>query len=337
MRIKLQEKTPKNTPLTFCVQPEESKMRLDKFLTQKSELSRSQIAKMIKEEKITLNGAFVSKSGITLQIHDQITLFLPTKQEKSKPNNLTIPILYEDEDLLILNKPINLIVHETHQYDPQYTLQDWLQEQNLPLSNLGDSCRQGIVHRLDKTTSGAMVIAKNNHTHKILSAQLKTKEMGRYYLCIIDSPLKQDILINSPLIRHPKNRLKYITTTPNTPFSKKAKTAFFKIIDNGRIELIGAKLFSGRTHQIRAHLSKVQRHILGDHFYGYKGNYDSRILLHSHLLYFTHPTTQQHLEIYAPLWQDMLVFLHQNFYPTQNYEDFKNFIIPLDKLYQSRF
>lgn len=334
----MQEKTPENAPLTFCVQPAESKMRLDRFLSQKSGLPRSQIAKMIEEGQITLNGTFVSKNGITLQSHDAIALILPTKQEKSKPSNLNIPILYEDEDLLILNKPIDLIVHQTHQDDPQYTLQDWLQEQNFPLSNLGDSCRQGIVHRLDKTTSGAIVIAKNNRAHEILSNQLKTKEMGRYYLCVIDSPLKEDIVIDSPLIRHPKNRLKYITTAPNTPLSKEAKTAFFKIINNGRIELIGAKLFSGRTHQIRAHLSKIGRHILGDSFYGYRGSYDSRILLHSHLLYLTHPATKQHLEIYAPLWEDMLNFLHQNFYSTQNYEDFaKNFTIPLDALYHARF
>ena len=144
--------------------------------------------------------------------------------------------------------------------------------------------------------------------------------------------------IAPPTRRHPRNRLKYIPTTKNTPLSKEAKTAFYKIINNNKIELIGAKLFSGRTHQIRAHLSKIQRHILGDAFYGYKGNYTTRILLHSHLLYLTHPTTKQRLEIYAPFWEDMLLFLHQEFYPTQNLEYFKkNFKIPLDQLYHSSF
>ncbi|MCI2236078.1 MULTISPECIES: RluA family pseudouridine synthase [unclassified Helicobacter] len=328
----------KHDSLTFYVQQEESKMRLDKFLAQKLGLSRNQISKIIQEKQITLNGIFIQKNGTSLNYNDQITLTLTNKQAKIKPSNLNIPILYEDEDLLILNKPINLIVHQTHQEDSQYTLQDWLQENNFPLSNLGDSCRQGIIHRLDKTTSGAIVIAKNNHAHEILSQQLKSREMGRYYLCVIDSPLKQNILIDTPLIRHPRNRLKYIPTTKNTPLSKEAKTAFYKIINNNKIELIGAKLFSGRTHQIRAHLSKIQRHILGDAFYGYKGNYTTRILLHSHLLYLTHPTTKQRLEIYAPFWEDMLLFLHQEFYPTQNLEYFKkNFKIPLDQLYHSSF
>ena len=120
--------------------------------------------------------------------------------------------------------------------------------------------------------------------------------------------------------------------------SKDAKTAFFKIIDNGKTELIGAKLFSGRTHQIRAHLSKINRHILGDFFYNYKGNYTQRILLHSSLLYLKHPTTQKHLKIYAPLFEDMLLFLHQNFYASQDFESFaKNFILPLQDIYLSKF
>lgn len=334
----MQEKQRENHSLTFYVQQEESKMRLDKFLTQKLGLSRNQISKIIQEKQITLNGVFIQKNGTSLNFNDQIILTLPNKQEKLKPNHLNIPILYEDEDLLILNKPINLIVHQTHQDDSQYTLQDWLQENNFSLSNLGDSYRQGIIHRLDKTTSGAIVIAKNNYAHEILSQQLKSKEMGRYYVCVIDSPLKQNILIDAPLIRHPKNRLKYIPTTKDTPLSKEAKTAFFKIINNDKIELIGAKLFSGRTHQIRAHLSKIQRHILGDAFYGYKGNYTARILLHSHLVYLTHPTTKQRLEIYAPLWEDMLLFLHQEFYSSQSYENFaKNFKIPLEQLYWLNF
>ncbi|STQ87721.1 RluA family pseudouridine synthase [Helicobacter pullorum] len=324
--------------LNFLVTSQESGMRLDIFLATKLNLSRNKINKMLHNKQITLNQTQASKNGIILKEQDQIHIF-PSLLETAKPTpKIHIPILYEDEDLLVLNKPINLVVHKTNQEDTQYTLHEWLKEQNFKLSNLGDSYREGIIHRLDKTTSGAIVIAKNNHSHQILSQQLKTKEMGRYYLCVINQPLKQDIIIDSPLIRHPKNRLKYITTSKQTPDSKDAKTAFFKIIDNGKTELIGAKLFSGRTHQIRAHLSKINRHILGDFFYNYKGNYTQRILLHSSLLYLKHPTTQKPLKIYAPLFEDMLLFLHQNFYASQDFESFtKNFILPLQDIYLSKF
>ncbi|CAM2930198.1 RluA family pseudouridine synthase [Helicobacter burdigaliensis] len=320
---------------SFSPKKEDIGLRLDQFLVTSLHLSRSQIHTLLKEELVLLNNQKVKKNGTLLKEKDIITL-LKVKEKEKEQKELDIPILYEDEDLLILNKPIDLITHKANEKDLQFTLIDYLKEHSIPLSNLGDSSREGIVHRLDKTTSGAMIIAKNNQTHALLSTQIKERQIQRYYLCVIDSPLKNNIIVQSPLMRHPKNRLKYITTNPQDTRGKEAKSAFFKIQSNTNLELIGAKLFSGRTHQIRAHLASLNRHILGDYFYGYKGEYSKRILLHSHFLSFIHPKSKKLIEIYAPLYKDMLSYIRENFYK-DNYEITAEFKIPLHKLFSTSF
>ncbi|WP_238699121.1 RluA family pseudouridine synthase [Helicobacter sp. MIT 05-5294] len=345
-------------------------IRADVFIAQKLQISRSKAEKLFAKGQVLLNGAIPTKQGIPLKAQDEIALLNPPqtlntslnsdsaplgfsnpKQSyHTKPEGFKIPILYQDEDLLILNKPAGLVVHRTNEQDEQFTLVQWLQNQNFPLSNLGDSYRAGIVHRLDRGTSGAIVIAKNNFAHENLKQQLQTRQMGRYYLCVIDQALKESLIINSPLVRHSKNRLKYITTNSQNPNAKPAKTAFFKIATTRNIqsncELIGAKLFSGRTHQIRVHLSSINRHILGDSFYGYQDckcknlltqNLQDRILLHSHLLYLQHPKSGEILHIYAPIFQEMQDFLNLNFDLKSFCDSLGNLIFPLDKLYQSAF
>ncbi|MDE7175588.1 MAG: RluA family pseudouridine synthase [Helicobacter sp.] len=324
-------------------------MRADIFLAKTLQISRSQVEKLCANKQILLNGSPLTKLGILLKAQDIFTF-----QERVKPlcdstNSQTfeIPILYQDEELLILNKPAGLIVHRANVQDEQYTLVDWLKQKKFSLSNLGDSYRAGIVHRLDKGTSGAIVIAKTNFAHEHLKSQLQSRQMGRYYLCVIDKALKESQMVDSPLIRHSKNRLKYTTTNKNNPNAKSAKTAFFKISsaqnEKLRYELIGAKLFSGRTHQIRAHLSSLNRHILGDYFYGYtkdshfNGFLEDRILLHSHLLYLNHPKNGETLHFYAPLFEDMQDFLKTHF-SLENYQDSSNnLLFPLESLYHSAF
>lgn len=320
----------------------DTQIRADSYLANALNLSRAKVQKLIQQKEFLHNGITLEKSALLVKKGDTI-LFknstLPAKQTKSK-DNLEIQILYEDEDLLILNKPESLIVHQTNEQDTQFTLVQWLQEKNYSLSNLGDSYREGIVHRLDKGTSGAIVIAKNNFAHTHLSAQLQMRTMGRYYVCVIDKNLKTPQIIEHALMRHPKNRLKYIATKQANPDAKSAKTAFFNIANTLHLAqshtLIGAKLFSGRTHQIRAHLSAINCHILGDTFYGYKGDFTHRILLHAHLLYLTHPRSQKMLTIYAPFLGNMQDFLHANFNLTP-YIHKKQITIPLDTLYKNTF
>lgn len=325
----------------FEITEENIGIRADIFISQICGISRAKAQSYIKNAQVLLNNAPLQKHGITLKLHDTITLIPQEAPQQKQKKEFTIPILYEDEEILILNKPADLIVHRSDAKDTQYTLVDWLKDSNFSLSNLGDSYREGIVHRLDKGTSGAIVIAKNNTAHAHLSAQIKTRAMGRYYVCAIDKPIKEPQIIESPIMRHPKMRLKYITASNHSTNAKPAKTAFFTIADSTNstpIALIGAKLFSGRTHQIRVHLNSINRHILGDTFYGYKGNYTNRILLHAHFIHLIHPLSKQKLEIYAPFSLEMQEFL-ETYFPLQAYKNPQpqSLTIPLASLYAEIF
>jgi len=224
-----------------------------------------------------------------------------------------VPILYEDDDLLVVNKPPFLTVHGAPSVK-EATLVDWLQFKGINLSTISGEERHGIVHRIDKETSGALVIAKNNEAHVSLSSQLEDKSMGRYYLALIDLPLKDDIVVELPIGRSVNNRLKMDVAKRD---GRMAKSAFAKLLTSrdGKKELIAAKLFTGRTHQIRVHLQALSRHILGDSLYGFKSQNGTipRVMLHAYIVYLKHPKTGQLLQIHAPLWDDFDAYLTHHF------------------------
>lgn len=289
--------------------------RLDIFLAKNLNQSRSQIALMIEKNCVWVNDKIQNKNSFKLKVGDKLVLNLPLVEE-AKPKfdiDFDIEILYEDEDLLVLNKPSNLVVHGAKSVKSA-TLVDWLIEKQYTLSTLGGEVRAGLVHRLDKETSGAILIAKNNFTHQKLSEQLSDKTMGRIYLALIDLPLKEDkIIIDKALIRSSANAIKKIVTNSHTKGSKEAKSAFVNLAKSEELSLIGAKLFTGRTHQIRAHLASINRHILGDELYGYRGKYECRIMLHAYFLYFVHPRNGEKIFVQAPLMNDFKQILEKNF------------------------
>ena len=269
--------------------------RLDKFLSKKLNVSRNQIEQLIKKGYVKVNEKVVAKSGYKLKENEKIEILPPKIEEKeTKEANFDIPILYEDEDLLVINKPPGVVVHPAPSYK-EATLVDWLKQKGYSLSTIAGEERFGIVHRIDKETSGALVIAKNNKTHEFLSNQLKDKSMGRYYLMLLNEPLKEAKCVDAPIGRNPKNRIKMAVVNNG----KEAKTLFVPIFEN----LIAAKLFTGRTHQIRVHLTKLSRYILGDKTYGKKNQNVNRVMLHAREIYFTHPNGQK-LSIIAPLFDD---------------------------------
>ena len=295
--------------------------RLDKFLASKIDASRNQIEQLIKKEYVKVDGKIVNKTGLKLKENQNIEVHFPQSelnsikdiefvQESLKDKN--VQIIYEDADILVINKPYNLTVHDAPSVKDA-TLVDWLKLNNISLSTLSGEERHGIVHRLDKGTSGVMVVAKTNEAHVELSKQLEDKSMGRYYLAIIDTPLKDNLIINKSIARSQNNRLK-MSIDEN---GRIAKSAFLKIAlsDKESFELIGAKLFTGRTHQIRVHLSSINRHILGDNLYGFKGelNKINRFYLHAYYLYLTHPITNERMSFKANLPDDMNNFLNNNF------------------------
>ncbi len=276
--------------------------RLDQELALYLKISRNQVLSLIKGGNVSVNDKVVTKAGFNLNLDDKISFILPrtTQIQSEFKAEFDVEILYEDSDILVINKPIGVTVHPAPSVK-EATLVEWLKQKNYTLSTIGGVERAGIVHRLDKGTSGVMVVAKNNESHASLSSQLSSKDMGRIYLALCDLPLKENCIIDRPIGRHPQNRLK------NTIVSgaKSAKSAFANILttQNKRVNLIAAKLFTGRTHQIRVHLASINRHILGDDLYGFKSNSDriNRIFLHAYILRLIHPRSNQIMEFKAPL------------------------------------
>ena len=293
-------------------------IRLDKFLSQQLQQSRNQIEQLIKKGFVCIDEKLVKKTSTKLQLDQVITVTIP--EIKSTENIIQyckwyddIKIIYEDKYILVLNKPSGVIVHNAPSVK-EPTLVDWLKKHNITLSTISGEERHGIVHRLDKGTSGLMVIAKTNEAHINLSKQLENKSMGRYYIAVIDIPLKKDIIVEAPIYRNRKNRLK-MGIVEN---GKYAKSAFKKLIisdTKNRYEIISAKLFTGRTHQIRVHLESLNRHIIGDTLYGFKGKDDNiqRVYLHAYCLYLTHPVENNYMQFVASLPQDMCGLIEKNF------------------------
>lgn len=286
--------------------------RLDRRLAAELSQSRNQIEKLIREGLVTVEGSTVYKPSFKVSQGDSVKYRYRQATAKEKVAvDFDIEILYEDEDILVVNKPSGLVVHPAPSVRGA-TLVDWLIDRGISLSTISGEERHGIVHRIDKETTGALVVAKNNHAHQVLSEQLQDKSMGRYYLALIDMPLKENRSVEAPIFRNPHNRLKMAIVESG----REAKTDFVRISegDNGTA-LIAAKLYTGRTHQIRVHLESLGRHILGDEMYGYQNKKGkiSRVYLHAYLLYLVHPSSKKRLEIIAPLHTDMAMYIAKHF------------------------
>ena len=287
--------------------------RLDMFLSEQLDETRNQIDHLIKKGFVTVENKKKAKSGLKLHVGQKVSVKLPKVLKKEALDvDFEVEIVYEDEYFMVLNKPSGVIVHGAPSVN-EATLVDWLKKKNISLSTISGEERHGIVHRLDKGTSGLMVIAKTNEAHVKLSSQLEDKTMGRYYLAFTDLALKDDTVVIQPIGRNPNNRLKMGIV----PTGKSAKTSFAKLelSKNEQYELIAAKLYTGRTHQIRVHLESLQRHILGDSLYGFKGNLDKikRVYLHAYCLYLKHPITGEDMSFKTMLPEDMSNFYKENF------------------------
>lgn len=290
----------------------EDSVRLDLFLSTKLSQTRNQIAQLIDQQAVSVDGKTTSKAGLKLKPGQEVRILFPEpKSTPAQEIDFDVDILYEDDDVLVINKPSSLTVHPAPSVK-EPTLVDWLKHRGVSLSTLSGEERHGIVHRLDRGTSGAMVVAKNNEAHEALSLQLQDKSMGRYYLAVITPPLKDTITtVDRPIGRSSHNRLKMAIVETG----KTAKTSFCKLLPShdGTCELIACKLYTGRTHQIRVHLESLSRHILGDHLYGTRNDKLERILLHAYNLYFAHPRTGETLAFTAPLDPVMGEYLTKHF------------------------
>ncbi len=288
--------------------------RLDKILSIQVGHTRSQVANLIKQKCVYVDNKLVSRPGVKLKVGQTIKVEFPeAKVNKALEVDFDVEILYEDDDLLVINKPSGVTVHPAPSVK-EATLVDWLKHKGIRLSTISGEERHGIVHRLDKGTSGTMVIAKNNDAHEFLSQQLQDKSMGRYYLAVVNPPLKDDITtIDKAIKRSNHNRLKMACLDSG----KNAKTMFKSLAfsNDEKNQLIACKLFTGRTHQIRVHLEDINRHIIGDHIYAQtpKQEKSERILLHAYIIYFIHPTSKEKLFFKADFDDTMKTYIDKKF------------------------
>ena len=281
----------------FIVSNEYSNQRLDKFLSiQFSTLSRTHIAKIIEEGNCLVNSK-VAKAGLKLKNGDEVEINIPeVKPLEIKKEDIPLDVVYEDEDILIINKPQGMVVHPANG-NYEHTLVNAVLNYSDDLSGINGVARPGIVHRIDKDTSGLICIAKNDKAHLSLSEQLKDHSMSRTYIALVRGVIPENSgEINMPIGRDPRNRQKMAVTRAN---SKEAVT-YFKVLQRfSNNTLVECKLKTGRTHQIRVHLSYIGYPVEGDPLYAgkkYDILYKNGQLLVATSLKLVHPSSKEEME-----------------------------------------
>lgn len=288
--------------------------RIDKYLSEQLEdMTRSHIQKLIKENMVRVNGIAV-KSNFKLSASDQIEVEIPELKEPDiLPENIPLDILYEDQDILVVNKPKGMVVHPAPGHYTGTLVNAIMYHCKDNLSGINGVLRPGIVHRIDMDTTGSLVICKNDRAHQALAEQLKEHSITRKYHAIVHGRLKEDEgTIDKPIGRHPIDRKKMSVHCTN---GREAITHYRVLKRFQQFTYIECQLETGRTHQIRVHMSSIGHPILGDQIYGpakcpYKLQGQT---LHAKVLGITHPTTGEYMEFDAPLpdyFQALLEKMH---------------------------
>jgi len=293
--------------LEFYIDSEAEGKRLDSFLAEKIEgCSRTYMQKLIEEECCKVNGKS-AKSNLKLRSGDKVEVSIPAPVPlEVEPEKIELHIVYEDKDIVVINKPQGMVVHPAHG-NYSGTVVNALLEHCGSLSDyngltgINGVMRPGIVHRIDKDTSGIIVVAKTNEAHLSLSEQLKEHSITRKYTALLEGRLKEDSGSVETLIgRSPKDRKKMAVVSNN---GKRAVTHYRVLESFDDFTLVEAVLETGRTHQIRVHMSYLGHPVVGDAVYGYKKQrFDTKgQLLHARVLGFIHPASREYVEFEAPL------------------------------------
>jgi len=293
------------------VPAEAAGQRLDAFAADRARLTRTRAAKLIEAGFVTVDGRPAGKAGRKLREGEEVRWRVPrARPMELTPEPLPLTILYEDEDLAAVLKPRGMVVHPAAGNE-RGTLVHALLYHLHDLSGIGGVARPGIVHRLDKDTSGLLLVAKRDAAHQALSAQLKAREMCKLYAALAQGGFSRDAeRIQAPIARDPRDRKRMAVVAGGRPAITEYRVA-------GRVgehSLLCAHLVTGRTHQIRVHLRGAGHPILGDPLYGGKRAAEaSRLMLHAYKLAFTQPTTGRRVVVTAPWPEDFL----QNLYNFQ--------------------
>lgn len=288
--------------LTFTIKQEESSVRIDRYLAEQCpEFSRSYLQKLLKEQKVTADGRPV-KANYKIQSGAEIQVEIPDMEVPDiRPEDIPLDILYEDEHLLVVNKPKGMVVHPAAGHTEGTLVNAVMAHCGDNLSGINGVLRPGIVHRIDKDTTGALVICKEDAVHRDLAEQLKEHSIKRRYRAIVQGNLKEDEgTIEGPIGRHPTDRKKMAINYKN---GKDAVT-HYKVLERfGQYTYIECRLETGRTHQIRVHMTSIGHPLLGDTVYGSSKNpfHLQGQTLHAMILGFRHPVTGEYIEFEAPL------------------------------------
>ncbi len=288
--------------IKITVEDIEEPTRIDLYLSRElNDISRSYVQKLIKKGNVKVNNSVIDSKKLKIDEEDEIEIIIPEPEKlKLKPQNIPIEILYEDEDVLVVNKPQGMVVHPAPGHYSG-TLVNALLYHCKNLSSINGIIRPGIVHRIDKDTSGVLMIAKNNKSHNFLADQLRDHTVKRIYMALVHGNIKEESgTVDAPIGRHPVNRLKRAVIENN---SKKAVTHFKVVERYSNYTLVELQLETGRTHQIRVHMSYIGYPLVGDPLYGIKRekfNLNGQAL-HAKILGFVHPSTFKFMEFDTPL------------------------------------
>ncbi len=278
---------------------EENAQRLDTYLAEKTDMSRSRIKKAILDQSVLVNEE-KAKPGTSLKKGDVVSVIVDEPEEaSSEPEDIPVDIVYQDRDIAVINKKQGMVVHPAPG-NYSGTLVNALLFHLKDLSGIGGKIRPGIVHRIDKETSGLLVVAKNDRAHLSLAEQIASKQAKRFYTAVVHGNIKEDELtIDKPIGRSRRDRKKMAVD-----HAGRQATTIVRVLERfGDYTLVEAELKTGRTHQIRVHLASIKRPVAGDKVYGPKKTklHDAGQLLHAGRLELRHPSSGQDMSFTAPL------------------------------------
>lgn len=288
--------------IVFDISPEMEDERIDKCISgYMADLSRSYVQKVIKDGSVSVNDAVV-KANYRVKVDDRVRFVIPDSVEPDIPaQEIPLDILYEDKDILIVNKPKNMVVHPAPGHYEGTLVNAILYHCRGELSGINGVLRPGIVHRIDKDTTGSVIVCKNDETHRAVANLLKTHDITRKYRAVVYGNVKEDQgTVNAPIGRHPNDRKKMAVNEKN---GKRAVTHYQVLERFGQYTYIECQLETGRTHQIRVHMASIGHPLLGDAVYtGRKAPFHLEgQVLHAMTIGFVHPGSGQYVEFEAPL------------------------------------
>ena len=298
----------------FVFQVNEAGLRLDKWLTEQlPDLTRSAVQNLIEQGAVTCKGAALSKSA-KLNVGDEVLVSLPeVKKLDVQPEEIPLEIVYEDQDMLVVDKPKGMVVHPAPGNYSGTLVNALLHHCGDSLSGINGVARPGIVHRIDKDTSGLLIVAKNDFAHTKLAEQIQAHSFRREYRAVVYGNIKEDSgTVDQPLGRHPVDRKK-MAVLRNSPSARDAVTHFEVLERFGEFSYLRLRLETGRTHQIRVHMAFLGHPVAGDPVYGPK-KVIQRLngqCLHAGLIGFSHPRTGDYLEFTSPVPEVFQDFLDQ--------------------------